>query len=122
MMRWFISVQVVFFFQKMKHILIIEGVFSVEKGWKKTAENKQTQRDGQRDCFEPSMDLDPLQNTLAVLGLEITQEAMVSYGELLVSLLDCGISPSWFVFERKGIPHENALDSGLGIIVICPHV
>ena len=40
------------------------------------------------------MDLDPLQNTLAVLGLEITQEAMVSYGELLVSLLDCGISPS----------------------------
>lgn len=65
----------------------------MKKDEKKTAENKQTRRDGHKDCFETSVDLDPLQNTLSVIGLEITQEAMVSYGELLVSLLDCGISP-----------------------------
>lgn len=53
MLRWFISVQVVFFFQKMKYILIIEDVFFLlKKDKKKTAENKQTQRDGHKDCFE----------------------------------------------------------------------
>ena len=37
----------------MKYILIIEDVFFLlKKDKKKTAENKQTQRDGHKDCFE----------------------------------------------------------------------